>query len=163
MSNASTYNFSFRTEASVGSAIADLAKKEGIDRNAYAQRVLTNHAISKGDMDADECTRLQHSHKILDWAVAKARELDGAGLFNEHLILDVIKAAMIDPDIRAKYEKVVGGDAYMRLPGKKPINLNLGSYIKNAVDAKPKLDTSGKPERINVINQPIQSYTLLRK
>ena len=72
---------------------------------------------------------------------------------------------MTDPQFRTDYETVVGGDAYQSgLPGKSPLNIYLGWYIKNAIpDAVPLLDASRKPRRMQVRNEPIQSYTLLTK
>ena len=55
-----------------------------------------------------------------------------------------------------------GGPAYTSgLPGKSPLNMYLGWYIKNAIGADPKTHPNGKPMRVQVRNEPIQSYTLL--
>ena len=43
-----------------------------------------------------------------------------------------------------------------------PLNMYLGWYIKNAIDAEPLLDDTGKPRRAFVKDQPIKSYTLLK-
>ena len=70
---------------------------------------------------------------------------------------------MTDPKARTLYEEVIGADAYTDgAPKKTPLNMYLGWYIKNAIDAEPLLDDAGKPRRAFVKDQPIKSYTLLK-
>ncbi len=67
---------------------------------------------------------------------------------------------MTDKKFRSEYEKAIGGDAYTSgLPGKSPLNMYLGWYIKNAVGADPQTMPNSKPVRVQVKNEPIQSYT----
>ena len=136
---------------------------------ALFQRVVTNHVIEhakKGNlMDPEDIDRSQREQSILESAARRARDLDAAGAFDEHFTLTVIRDLMTDPQFRANYEAVIGGDAYQNgLPGKSPLNMYLGWSIKNAVpDAVPLLDANRKPRRMQVRNEPIQSYTLLKK
>ena len=45
------------------------------------------------------------------------------------------------------------GDAYQfGLPGKSPLNMYLGWYIKNASGADPILDGNGKPPQFSMVN-----------
>ncbi len=155
---------SFRLDASVHDAIEKLAKQKSIETNAYIQRVLTLHATRSGVMEDAASERLELTEKIIEAAVQRARDLDADGKFDQHFILTVIRDIMGDPALRADYEKVVGGDAYQSgLPGKSPLNMYLGWYIKNAIGADPILDEGGKPRRAQVRGEPIQSYTLLKK
>ena len=97
-------------------------------------------------------------------AVEFARVFDNEGGFDKDFTLHVIERLMKNKSFRAKYEEAIGGDAYDNgLPGKSPLNMYLGWYIKNAVAAEPVLDENNKPKRVQVKGQPIQSYTLLKK
>lgn len=164
MSSDQSVRISFRLDAVVHDVMEQLARKEGVETNAYMQRVLKLHAVRSGIMDRDASERIELSEKIIDAAVKKAQELYEIGEFDQHFVLTVFRRLMTDPEFRSEYEDLVGGDAYQSgLPGKSPINMYLGWYIKNAVGADPILDASGKPRRAQIQNEPIQSYTLLVK
>lgn len=48
-----------------------------------------------------------------------------------------------------------GGDAYaVKLPGKTPLNMYLGWYIKNAIGSEPKMDANSQPVRAQVAPNP---------
>lgn len=107
---------------------------------------------------------LQLKQSILETASRRVRELDEAGAFDEHFTLTVIRDLMTDAEFRADYETVVGGDASQGgLPGKSPINRQLGRCVQKAVNAVSLRDANRKPLRRQVRNEPIQSYTLLAK
>ena len=89
-------------------------------------------------------------------------KLHGAGRFNKHFTLDVVRAMMADPQVRTNYETAIGGNAYaVRLEGKMPLNMYLGWEIKNAVGVNVQKSENGKPTRTSVRGEPIQTYTLL--
>lgn len=93
----------------------------------------------------------------------KAREVFDAGRFDEHFTLTVFRELMSDSNSRQLYEKVIEADAYTDgAPKKTPLNMYLGWYIKNAINAQPLLDDAGKPRRAFVKGEPIKSYTLLQ-
>ena len=164
-----TLKVSFRLNSLVYETAEAIAKEQAISTEALFQRIVTRHvtetARKEGSMAPDQIDRLQREQNILEIAARRARELDEAGAFDEHFTLTVIRDLMTDPKFRADYEKVIGGDAYQSgLPGKSPINMYLGWYVKNAVpDAVPIRDANRKPRRVQVRNEPIQSYTLLTK
>ena len=165
----STVKISLRLDGRVHATAERIAKEKSVSTEALIQRIVIHHVTEyakKADlMNLADIDRLQTEQSILATAVRRARELDDAGSFGEHFTLTVIRDLMTDPGFRADYEKVVGGDAYQNgLPGKFPLNMHLGWYIKNAVpEAVPLLDSNRKPRRIQVRNEPIQSYTLLTK
>lgn len=164
MSENRTVKVSFRLEATVHAVMERLARGNSIETNAYIQRVLTRHAAQSGVMDEAARERVELSEKIIETAVQRARDLDEAGRFDQHFVLTVFRDLMGNPRFRADYERVIGGDAYRSgLPGKSPLNMYLGWYIKNAVSADSVFDPSGNPRRTQVRNEPIQSYTLLTK
>lgn len=96
-------------------------------------------------------------------AQRKAREVFNAGGFDEHFTLTVFRELMSDAKTRHLYEQVIEADAYTDgAPKKTPLNMYLGWYIKNAINAHPLLDDAGKPRRAFVKGEPIKSYTLLQ-
>lgn len=164
-----TVKVSFRLDSCVHATAETLAKEQSVSTEALYQRIVTRHvtehAKKDGLMDPEDIDRLQREQSILATAVRRARELDETGEFDEHFTLTVIRDLMADSQFRADYETVVGGNAYQSgLPGKSPLNMYLGWYIKNAIpNAVPLRDANRKPRRIQVRNEPIQSYTLLTK
>ena len=166
---AATVKISLRLDGAVHGTLERVAREEGLSTEALIQRILTRHATrcarERDLLQAAEIDRLEREQRIFATAVRRARELDAAGAFDEHFTLTVMRDLVNDPDFRAEYESAVGGDAYESgLPGKSPLNMYLGWYIKNAVaDAVPLRDANHRPRRRQVRDEPIQSYTLLTK
>ncbi|MBP1874035.1 hypothetical protein J2Z19_003759 [Ensifer adhaerens] len=159
-----TVKLTFRLDADVHNAISTLASKAGFETNSFIQQILTNYAIEYGGMADTNIKRLLASQEIINLTVSLARKLYGEGKFDENFVLKVFQHAMDDPQFLAKYERAIDGKAYdVGVPGKTPLNMYLGWYIKNAVGAEPQLHTDGKPRRVQVKNEPIQSYTLLKE
>ena len=160
---------SLRLDSAVHAPLDVIAGKEAMSTEALIQRILTlyvtDYARKAGMMDPMEIDRLEREQDVYKAAIGRALELDGQGRFTEHFIHTVIRDLMDDEKFRSDYETAAGGDAYKnRLPGKSPLNRNLGRYIKNAIPGAARLmDDQGNPRRVQVRNEPIQSYTLLTK
>ena len=155
-----TTRISLRLRSDVADLIKSLSSEAGIDPSAFMQRALEravyDHLPPERQREIDNTTVLYEKAQTL------AREIRDAGQANEHLTLSVFQAMMKIPSIRALYEDVIGADAYAeKAPGKMPLNMYLGWYIKRAVGAEPLLDEAGAPRREFVTGQPIKSYTLL--
>ena len=151
-----------RLQSVVYEGLEGLAKQKFFETNAYIQYVLARHVIDNCAKADDEIMKLDHDYKVIDRFVELAKICDTEEFFDENFILNVFRKAMEDKDLRELYELAVGG-GYLEsgLPGKTPLNMYLGWYLKNAIDADPKLDANGKAVRAQVKNAPIQSYTLL--
>lgn len=164
-----TVKISLRLDGTVHASLEVIAGREAMSTEALIQRILTLHVIrfarQAGIMDQTAIDRLKREHSVIGAVIRRALELDKQGGFTEHFTLTVFRDLIADPAFRADYESVIGGDAYEnRLPGKFPLNMNLGRYIKNAIPgAVPLRDPSGRARRVQVRNEPIQSYTLLTK
>lgn len=157
-----TTKLSFRLNTAVYAALSACAKDEGYETMAYVQKVLADHALDSGKMAPNEAVKLAANEELIRRAIAKSRALEKQGLFTEDFVLTVFQHLMKDKEFRPKYEAAIGGEAYTSgLPGKSPLNMYLGWYIKNAIGADPKLGLDGKPVRVQVKNEPIQSYTML--
>ena len=155
---------SLRLDDDVHSAILILAQKNGYETNAYIERLIKIHAMEFGDIAPIRLKQLRLVEEILAEAVKFARLVDIEGGFDKDFTLHVIERLVKNETFRAKYEEAIGGNAYKKgLPGKSPLNMYLGWYIKNAIGAEPILDENNKPKRVQVREQPIQSYTLLKK
>ncbi len=144
--------------------LEDLARRDGLEANAYIQRLVRLHVADSGLMPAEERNRVLQTESLMSRAVAMAIQLDHEGRFDAHFTLTVIDALFADPVFSADYEQAIGGQALARgLAAKVSLNMNLGWQIKAAVRADPLLDDKGKARRVQVRNRPIQSYTLLTK
>lgn len=153
---------SFRLEPSVLETLRQQAHEAGMEANAYIQAILRRHAADSGRMQAADRRRVMLNDQIQQQAIATARALFADGLFDQHFVLTVIRALLARPGFRALYEEAIGGDAYATgLPGKSPLNMYLGWYIKSAIGAEPLLDARGKSRRIHIRGEAVQSYTLL--
>lgn len=164
-----TVKTSTRIDEAVYQTLEAEAQDHGLSTDAHIQSILTRHATeyarSRGPMATADIDRLELEQSILATAVRRARQLNETGVFDEHFTLTVIRDLMTDSAFRTDYETAIGGDAYENgLPGKFQLNMHLGRYIKNAIpDAVPLLDANRKPRRMQVRDEPIQSYTLLTK
>lgn len=159
-----TEKFTVNVNKDAMSAIREEARHQGVEASALIQRCIHELAISTGKMKHPTAELLTAQFQTIDAFVALSKRLFDEGRFGEHFVLTVFKAAMESHTLRALYERAIGGDAYaVKLPGKTPLNMYLGWYIKNAVGAAPKTDASGQPVRAQVRGEPIQSYTLLRQ
>ena len=156
-----TTKLSFRLNSSVYRALEKCAQVMGYETMAYIQKVLSSHAVSSGHMTDYDASKISSTDELIELAVKKSRTLYDHGLFTEDFVLTVFQHLMMDTEFRPKYEKLIGGAAFTSgLPGKSPLNMYLGWHIKNAVGADPKM-MNGKPVRVQVKNEPIQSYTRL--
>jgi len=158
-----TTKLSFRVNTAVFDALSKCAEDNGYEPMAYIQKVLSKHAVESGNMSPDAETKVRAYDELFELAVEKSRALyKQQGLFDKDWNLTVFRHLMGDAIFRSKYEKTIGGDAYASgLPGKTPLNMYLCWYIKNAVNAVPETTPDGKPVRVQVKNEPIQSYTRL--
>ena len=153
----------FKVQGYVYEALANIAKKESIEISGVVQKIIEEYVIRKKLISQEMEEALELYNEIIGLAKAKSRDIFDHGLFNEHFTLTVFQELMKDLHFREIYEKAIGGDAYdKKLDGKNPLNMYLGWYIKNEISAEPVLDEKGKPKRIFVSNEPIQSYTVLK-
>lgn len=157
-----TEKFTINLNLEAMRAIRDKAKEEGLEASALIQRAIHELAISTGRMNNDTANMLNAQYAIIDGMVALSKELFNEGRFNEHFVLKVFQEAMNRPHLKELYERAISGDAYgLKLPGKTPLNMYLGWYIKNAIGAEARMDSNGKPVRAQIRGEPIQTYTLL--
>ncbi len=161
MTTEATTRVSFRLKTDIFNLIQKLSSRAEIDPSAFMQRALEKAVYAH--LPVERRNELDKMEALFTVAQHKAREVFGSGPFNENFTLIVFHELMKDPAARALYEEVIEADAYTDgAPKKTPINMYLGWYIKNAVNAQPLLDETGKPRRAFVKGEPIKSYTLLQ-
>lgn len=162
MSKDHSTSLSLRLDPGVLSALSVQAHAAGLEVQAYIQAVLRRHVLESGQLAGDERRRLLRNDRILQLAVARAREVHEAGRFDAHFILTVMRQLIAEPDFRALYEEAVGGDAFAPgLPEKSPLNMYLGWHIRHAIGAEPLLDGRGRTRRATLRGEVLQSYMLL--
>jgi hypothetical protein len=164
MPSPKTVKISVRMSQHVYDALAADAAHRGFAAGEHIHRLLEKSAAKSGHMQAAEAERIRLHWKVVKQFQTLARAVDAEGGFDAHFTLTVFRRAVADPDLRAIYERSIGGDAFaVGLAGKSPLNMYLGFYVKNAVGAHPKVDAQGKPLRAQVRGEPVQSYQLLSK
>lgn len=161
MATENTTRVSFRLKTDVFHLIEKLSAEKEITPSAFMQQALENSV--RKYLPAERQEELKNMEELYTAAQDKAREVFASGAFDKHFTLTVFHKLMSDPKTRSLYEKVIGADAYTDGASKKtPLNMYLGWFIKNAVNAEPLLDAAGKPVRAFIKGEPIKSYTLLR-
>ena len=160
MPSDNTTRVSLRLKNDVHSVLVMLAVAKGIEPAALMQDILEQAVIDH--LPRERQQELKDTKLLFDLAQDHARQIFSEGGFTEHFTLTVIQRLMAVSETRSLYEKLIGVDAYTDgAPKKTPLNMYLGWFIKNAINAQPLLDDSGKPRRAFVKGQPIKSYTLL--
>lgn len=160
MPSDNTTRVSLRLKNDVHSVLVMLAVAKGIEPAALMQDILEQAVIDH--LPRERQQELKDTKLLFDLAQDHARQIFSEGRFTEHFTLTVIQRLMAVSETRSLYEKLIGVDAYTDgAPKKTPLNMYLGWFIKNAINAQPLLDDSGKPRRAFVKGQPIKSYTLL--
>jgi hypothetical protein len=159
-----SFKVAFWLKGSVHAVLARLAQEARMEPTAYMQRILTKHAAESDLMPERERREIDLSESLIERAIQRAREIDEGGGFSEDFVLTVFDSLVSDRDWRKDYEEAIGGEASESgLPGKSPLNMYLGWYIKNAIAAEPIYGSDRKPRRRQVKEKPIQSYTLLQR
>lgn len=161
MATENTTRVSFRLKTDIFDLVRKLSSDAGLDPSAFMQRALERAVYEH--LSPERQKELDNMETLYTAAQRKAREVFDAGRFDENFTLTVFRELMADVTARQLYEQVIGADAYTDgAPKKTPLNMYLGWYIKNAIDAQPLLDDTGKPRRAFIKGEPIKSYTLLQ-
>ncbi len=160
-----TGTITLRLEPAVQMVIKVLAKQEGIEESAYILRLVQRHAANSDAMPRADQIRINATERLIDLAIATARDLDADGQFDQHFTLTVIRALAANPAFMADYDLVTRApSAGGRVSYKASLNMNLGWHIKCAVNAIPlRDDKTNLPRRMQIRNELIKSYTLLKK
>ncbi len=160
-------NVTFTLELPVRRFIDAQAKAAGMNLTHYMQKLVEDHVINAAPEDDALALRLAAKRNVIGYAVTLAGEMDAAGKFDEHFILNVVKEAAEDPEFAAQYALALGGkDAIGTRPAERArisLNQQIGRLVKKAVGARSKRTDKGKIARAQVQGTLISTYTLLEK
>ena len=153
-------------QTDVRRALAARAKAEGMDMNHYLQKLAENHILETAPEGDPLAARIAARRGVIDHVVKLARSMEGAGEFDAHFILNVLKRAHADAEFAKTYATAVAEDADKPQAARRTgvaLNQQMGRLIKRAVGAKSKRDAAGKIMRGQVKDAVVTSYTLLEK
>ncbi|NML92023.1 hypothetical protein HHL26_23780 [Sphingobium sp. TB-6] len=162
MATDNTVRVSLRLKTDVNGAVEKAAADKGVDPATFMQSVIERSIYPY--LPNERRKELEMTEELFGRAQDFARKVHDEGRFNADFTLTVIDDMMADPSTRQLYADLIGDEDILKngMPKKSPLNMYLGLYIKNAINAEPLLDAKGKPRRAFVKNRPIQSYTLLK-
>ncbi|OWU84251.1 hypothetical protein ATO6_14560 [Oceanicola sp. 22II-s10i] len=155
-------------ETAVRVAARKAARDEGLEMNHFLQKAVESYLLAANAFEPELKDRITAKREIIDTAVAKAREIDAEGGFDEHFMLTVMRALTTDARTRSVYEAAIGGAVDdTAAPRRAGVNQQLARVIKAAVNAKAQRKGKGKGKgqlaRVQVSGEVITSYTLLEK
>lgn len=154
-----------RLEAIVATTLSRMASTAGQEPADYMAGILTRHAIDTlGEGDPRSAERLRAEMELKDLAIREAQKRVMENGFDPSVTLHVFQAIRSNDTLRQLYLKAIGGGSGEERgnPIKARINRSLGASIKTAVGAEPQM-IEGNPVKVQVSNEFIFSYTLLRK
>ncbi len=162
--SAQTVNFSLQPE--VRMFLTEQAREAGMDMTHYLQKLVDDHVVATAAADNPLSIRIQARRAFINRIVALAQEMDTAGDFDEHFILNVMKRAMDEPETAENYTRAVTQDPdNERRTARISASLNqqIGRLIKRAAGARSKRDDNKKIQRAQIQGEVLTSYTLLDK
>lgn len=161
MTSENTVRVSIRLKSDVHSVVLEAAEEQGLDAATFMQSVIEAAVMNR--LSDDRQKQLEAANQLYPYAQKIAKRLFSEGKFDAHFTLTTIRELMGDAEGRGLYLRAINAeDPRDDVPGKTPVNMYLGWYIKNAIPAQPLLDASGKARRAFVKGEAIKSYTLLR-
>lgn len=153
-------------ETDVRKFVAAEARLAGMDTVPYLQKIIENHVIQASGADDELGKRIMAKRAVLDRVVELAREMDAAGQFGPHFIMNVVRQASSEATFIDQYEIAIGADGDNKQEiarAQIPINQQMGRLIKRASGARSKRDDTNKIQRAQVQGEIISTYTLLEK
>lgn len=167
LKQADTINFA--VEPSVRAYLASAAKAQGLDLSHMMQKIVEAYVIDTAPADHELAKRLTAKRSVIDIAQKTATDLDAAGAFDSHFILNVIKAASEDAAFVDAYTLATqaDGDSHkaklLARRARTTLNQQLGRVIKRTVGAKSLRKDGGGIARSSTTDALITTYTLLTK
>lgn len=139
-----------RLDAPLHDAYAAEAARLGRDLEGHVHAVLLERALALGLVTAPALAeKLALRTRLIDGAVAKAREVAAREGTLPDIVLRALRAAADDPRWRADYEAYVEADAFAGDAGlKTSINPRLDRRIGAALGLEPARDAHGRIERM---------------
>lgn len=167
LKKADTINFA--VDPGVRAYLTSTAKAQGLDLSHMMQKIVETYVIDTAPKDLDLVKRLSAKRAVIDMAQKAATELDAAGQFDDHFILNVIKKTSAEPAFVDAYTVATQADdetyksKLMARRARTTLNQQLGRVIKRTVGAKSLRKDGGGIARSTATDALISTYTLLTK
>ena len=135
-----------------------------MSRNAVIERTSSGPTSTRIFWSSSIRERPALHRRLVAQVADAAREICRTDRFGPNITLHAIQACVEDPEWRAAYARIVGGDIYQTGNDlKQQINREFGRSVKAAIQAHVQKDERGRRIRRAVEGEVIQSYTLLKK
>lgn len=167
LKQAETINFA--VDPGVRAYLTSSAKAQGLDLSHMMQKIVEGYIIETAPAELELAQRLAAKRAVIDMAQTTATDMHAAGQFDEHFILNVIKAASANQTFVDAYSTatVAGADTHkaklMARRARITLNQQLGRVIKRTVGAKSLRKDGGGIARSSTTDALISTYTLLTK
>ena len=167
LKKAETFNFAI--DPDVRAYLTTAAREQGLDVSHLMQKIVEGYVIDTAPKDLDLAQRLAAKRAVIDLAQKTATDMDKAGDFDDHFILNVIKGCEAEASFVTAYETATkAGDdsAKARVKARRAriaLNQQLGRVIKRTVGAKSLRKEGGGIARGSATDTLITTYTLLTK
>jgi hypothetical protein len=168
LKKAETINFA--VDPGVSAYLTSSAKSQGLDMSHMMQKIIEGYVIETAPKDLDLSKRLSAKRAVIDMAQRTATEMDKAGQFDDHFILNVMKKSAADQSFVEAYTTATVPSAddtnkskLMARRARITLNQQLGRVIKRTVGAKSMRKEGGGIARSSATDALISTYTLLTK
>lgn len=167
LKKADTINFA--VDPGVRAYLTSTAKEQGLDLSHMMQKIVEGYVIDHAPKDSEMVKRLAAKRAVIDMAQKTATDLDKAGKFDDHFILNVIKTsssekAFVDAYTTATQAEDDSNKAKVKARrARTTLNQQLGRVIKRTVGARSLRKAGGGIARSSATDALITTYTLLEK
>lgn len=142
------------------------ARAAKMDVNQFVLKLIEDHVCDTAPEEMPMAQRIRARRQVIAEIVDTARRIDGEGGFDQHFVLNVMKAASQNAEFRGLHDTAigVGSQRAARVErNRAALNQQLGRLIKSVVRARSLRNAAGRITRAQVEGEMISSYTLLEK
>ncbi|MEO0402131.1 MAG: hypothetical protein AAF214_07125 [Pseudomonadota bacterium] len=167
LKKAETFNFAI--DADVRAYLTQAAHDQGLDLSHLMQKIVEGYVVETAPADTALSVRLAAKRSVIDAVQKTATDMDTAGKFDDHFILNVIKASSADAAFVTAYETATAAEGDTNKAKVKArrtrtaLNQQLGRVIKRTVGARSVRKEGGGTARSSAADALITTYTLLAK
>lgn len=146
--------------------LAAEARTAKMDVNQFVLKLVEDFVCDTAPEDMPMAQRIRARRGVIEHVIEEAKRIDAEGGFDEHFVLNVMKAAAENEDFRSLYDLAIA-EGLQRAPkverNRAALNQHLGRLIKGTVRALSLRNEAGRIQRAQVEGEIISSYTLLEK
>lgn len=146
--------------------LASQARGAKMDVNQFVLKLVEDFVCDTAPEDMPMAQRIRARRGVIEHVIEQAKRIDAEGGFNEHFVLNVMKAAGANEDFRSLYDLAIANGMQRAAKverNRAALNQHLGRLIKGTVRARSLRNEAGRIQRAQVEDEMISSYTLLEK